>query len=178
MRRVPLLRSMRSLAATLVLCGLVLVSAAWVSAPPPPPKFWSVARCERALRGHYLIHNAEGHNFSAGETICVGTGGPRACKWTAGHRSRLYSEFKVFTRSRYIGGVVRSFTLTTRGGPGLFGVRNGGDPYVGWPAFFYFSPASVRLLAPDSTPASFRSMVAPMAAHLTQQENASDCTGG
>ena len=169
---------MRFLATTLLLCGLgLLVSASVGAAPRPPPKFWSVARCEQALRAHDLIRNAEGHGFHAGETICVGTGGPAACKWTAGHRSRLYSEFAVFTRSRYVGSVVRSFMLTTRGGPGLYGVRRGGDQYVGWPAFFYFSPTSVRLLARDSTPAGFRSIVAPITAHLAQQENASACKG-
>ena len=110
---------LRFLATTLLLCGLGLLVSASVGAAPPPPKFWSVARCEQALRAHDLIHNAEGHGFHAGETICVGTGGPAACKWTAGHRSRLYSEFAVFTRSRYVGTVVRSFMLTTRGGPGL-----------------------------------------------------------
>jgi hypothetical protein len=169
---------MRYQAVALLLCGLgLLVSGSAAASPQPPPKYWSVARCEQALRLHDLIHTSEGHNFHAGETACVGTGGSRDCKWTAGHRSRLYSQFMVFTRSRYIGSIIRSFTLATRGGPGLYGVRNGGDQYVGWPAFFYFSPASVRLLARDSTRASFRSIVAPIATRLTQQENASGCRG-
>jgi hypothetical protein len=166
-------------ASTLVSGSLLLLAAGWAAAaPPPPPKFWSVARCEQAVHVHDLIHNAEGHNFHAGETVCVGTGGSRDCKWTAGRRSRLYSQFTVFTRSRYVGSIIRSFTLTTRGGPGLYGVRNGGEQYAGWPAFFYYSPTSVRLLARNSTPASFRSIVAPTTARLAQQEKASGCRGG
>jgi hypothetical protein len=171
---------MRSLA-MLVLFGVVLVAAGRVSAAPlPPPKFWSPARCERVLQ---LYGDREGgltvagHGFHIGLVICVGGGGPRACKWTFDHRSRLYSQFTVFSRSRYVGGVVRSFTLFTRGGPGLIRyAHHAGDQYVGWPGDYYMSAASVRLLATGVSQARFRSIVAPLAARLSQQENASGCT--
>ena len=173
---------MRSLA-MLVLLSLVLGAAASADAatpPPPPPKFWTANRCERTLlrypdEGGSTV---DGYGFHVGLAICVGTGGPHACKWTTVQRSRLYSQFTVFSRSRYVGGTVRSFTLTTRGGPGLVANRHhAGDQYVGWPADYYMSPASVRQLATNATPARFRSIVAPLAAHLTQQENAIACTG-
>ena len=173
---------MRSLA-MLVLLSLVLGAAASADAatpPPPPPKFWTANRCERTLlrypdEGGSTV---DGYGFHVGLAICVGTGGPHACKWTTVQRSRLYSQFTVFSRSRYVGGTVRSFTLTTRGGPGLVPDRHiFGDRYVGWPADYYMSPASVRQLATDTTPARFRSIVAPLAARLTQQANATACTG-
>jgi hypothetical protein len=169
-----------SLAATLVLCSLGLLVSAWAGAvPKPPPKFWSVSRCERVLHARdYGIPTAEGHGFHVGQLVCVGTGGTQACRWTSGHRSRLYSEFRVFGRARYIGSIVRSWTLATRSGHGLVRLgHHAGDQYVGWPADFYVSPMSVRLLATSSTPASFRSIVAPIAARLTQQENATGCRG-
>ncbi|MDP9286043.1 MAG: hypothetical protein M3P41_13975, partial [Actinomycetota bacterium] len=60
----------------------------------------------------------------------------------------------VFTRSRLGGGIVRSWTLATRGGHGLVPVRHhAGDQYVGWPPDFYMS--SVKLLATDATQARF-----------------------
>jgi hypothetical protein len=148
------------------------------AAPKPPPRFWGVSRCERTL--HMFEHGGvtvDGHGFHNGLVICVGNGGPSACRWTVGHRARLYTQFTVFARSRYIGGVVRSFTLATRGGPGL--VRQGhhaGDQYAGWPADYYMAPASVRLLATSATPARFRSIVAPLAARLRHQESAAGCT--
>jgi hypothetical protein len=173
---------MRSLAATLVLCSLVLVTAGWADAAPPPPpaKFWTVSRCERVLHAYdYALPTADGHRFHVGQRVCVATGGPHTCKWTFGHTSRLYSGFTVFTRSRYIGGVVRSWTLATRGGHGLVGMwHRAGDWDAGWPPDFYMSPVSVNLLATNAAPARFRSIVAPMAALLTQQENATGCTGG
>jgi hypothetical protein len=172
------------LIAILALFGVVLVTAGWVRAappPPPPPKFWTVSRCERTLHAYGDREGgltASGHGFHIGLVICVGAGGPRACRWASGHRSRLYSQFTVFSRSRYVGGVVRSFTLATRGGPGLYPyAHHAGDQYVGWPADYYMSPASVRLLATNASPARFRSIVAPIAARLTQQENATGCTG-
>jgi hypothetical protein len=170
---------MRSLVAALVLCGLGVPLSAWASAPPPPPKFWSVSRCERVLHRHdYLIPTALSYGFHVGQLLCVGTGGPQACRWTSGHRSRQYSEFRVFGRTRYIGSIVRSWTLATRGGPGLVGVgARAGDAYVGWPPAFYVSPTSVRLLAASSTRADFRSIVAPISARLTHEENATRCTG-
>ena len=93
-------------------------------------------------------------------------------------RSRLYSRFLVFSRSRYVGGIVRSWTLATRGGAGLVAVRrHGGEAYAGWPGDFYTSPSSVKLLAPNASPARFRSIVAPLAARVREQENATGCTG-
>jgi hypothetical protein len=170
-----------SFAAKLVPSALVLMTAATaVAASPPaqPPKFWTVSRCEQVFRARdHWVPNAQGYVFHLGLTICVGTGGPEACLWTAGRRSRLYSQFTVFTRSRYIGGAVRSFTLTTRAGHGLVRIGPAGDQYLKWPAEFYFAPASVRLLATESTPARFRTIVAPLAAHVTEQENADGCTG-
>jgi hypothetical protein len=169
--------------ATLVLLSLGLGAAASADAatpPPAPPKFWTANRCERTLLRYPAEggSTADGYGFHVGLAICVGTGGPNACKWTTDHRSRLYSQFTVFSRSRYVGGTVRTFTLTTRGGPGL--VREGhhaGDQFVGWPADYYMSPASVRQLATSTTPARFHSIVTPLAAHLTRQENATACTG-
>jgi hypothetical protein len=38
------------------------------------------------------------------------------------------------------------------------------------------SPASVRLLSTNASPARFRSIVATIATRLTQQENATGCT--
>jgi hypothetical protein len=138
-----------------------------------------VSRCEEAFRTRDRgIQTAEGWGFHVGLVICVGTGGPPACLWAPGHRSRLFSEFAVFARTRYIGSIVRSFTLETRAGPGLVRVgHHGGDQYVGWPADFYTSPTSVKMLAAQSTPAGFRSLVAPIAERLTQVENATGCTG-
>jgi len=173
---------MRSLAATIVFCGFVLLACGWADAalppPPPPPKFWAASRCQRTLHRYAFEggQTVKGYGFHVGLTLCVGTGGPHACTWAPGHRSRLYSRFAVLSRSP--DGVVRSFTLATRGGPGL--VREGhhaGDQYVGWPADYYMSPASVRQLATNTTPARFHSIVAPLAARLTRQENATGCTG-
>jgi hypothetical protein len=174
---------MRVFAATFVLGSVALVTAGWAAAakppPPPPPKFWSVNRCERVLTTRdYSIPTAEGYGFHAKQTICVGTGGPTACEWTSAHRSRRYAAFRVFGRARYIGSIVRSWTLGTRGGHGLVGIgHHAGDAYVGWPADFYVSPASVRLLASSSTSAGFRAIVGPIAARLRQQENMTGCTG-
>lgn len=174
---------MRSLAAALVLCSLVLVAAGAVAAakpPPQPPKFWSVSRCERVLHMRdYVYPTAQGYGFHVQQAVCVGTGGPNACEWMSDHRARLFSEFRVFGRSRHIGSIVRSWTLATRGGHGLVRIgHHAGDQYVGWPADFYVSPASVRLLATTSTPAGYRSIVAPIAARLTRQENAAGCASG
>jgi hypothetical protein len=177
-----MLGSMRVLAATVALSSLGLLVSAWAGAvPKPPPKFWSVSRCERVLARDYGFPTAEGHRFHVDHAVCVGTGGPHACKWTSDHRSRLYSEFRVFGRSRYIGSIVRSWTLATRRGHGLVGIQHPAGGQVrgprGGPPDFYVSPVSVRLLATSSTPASFRSIVAPIAARVAQQENATRCTG-
>ena len=169
---------MRLLAATLLLCGLGLLVSASVGAAPPPPKFWTASRCEQVLLDFYRgphaarLSTGNGHNFGLGQAICVGSGGPHACRWTTGHRSRLYSEFRVFTRSPLNGGVVRSWTLATRAGHGLVAVAHRAVPFL---PDFYMS--RTKLLASDATPARFRSVVAPIAARLTRQENASGCTG-
>ena len=131
----------------------------------------------RASARWFPLPDGNGHNFHAGQAICVGSGGPDACRWTAGHRSRLNSEFRVFTRSPLNGGVVRSFTLTTRSGRSLVPVaHHAGDQYGGWPPDFFMS--STRRLATDVSPARFRSVVATIAAQLTQPEKATGCTGG
>ena len=121
---------------------------------------------------------ADGYFFHVGLRVCVGMGGSQACEWAADHRSRLYSQFRVFSRSRYVGGIVRSWTLTTRGGVGLVAIRRPRRTSIRRlaPADYFMSPASVRLVAPDATPALFRSIVAPIAARLTQQQNTTDCT--
>ena len=177
--------AMRSLAATLLLCGLgLLVPGSAGAVPKPPPKFWSPGRCERVLLGVYggptfgfPLRTGDGHNFHVAQAICVGSGGARACRWTTGHHSRLYSEFRVFTRSRLNGGIVRSWTLATRGGDGLVPVgHHAGDQYAGWPPDFYMS--SVKLIARDATLARFRSITASIVARLTQQNNATGCRGG
>jgi hypothetical protein len=175
------LRLMCSVAAMLVLGSVVLLSAGWAGAvPPTPAKFWTVSQCQGVLHAQdYLLPTANGHGFHVGERVCVGTGGPPACRWTSDHRSRLHSKFRVFTRSRDFRGTVRAWTLATRGGNGLVGIRyRAGDQYAGWPQDFYMSPGSVRLLARRSTSARFRSIVAPIAARITQQGNAAGCTGG
>jgi hypothetical protein len=172
---------MRFLTTTVVSCGLFL-SVGWAAAapPPPPPKFWSQAHCERVVAWH--------HSWSPSrQVICVGTGGPSGCRWTSGHRARLYSEFMVFTRYDHtnvrgvgfgvVPGVVRSVRLSTRARPGFVSIRRHfGDQYAGWTADFF--TAHRRLLATGATSARFRSIVAPMAARGTQQENATGCTGG
>ena len=168
----------RLLAASLVLCGLGLFATSSAGAvPKQPPKFWSPARCARAMLERPITPPLQ--------VICVGTGGPSTCRWTSGHRARLYSEFTVFTRYRqgYVPsagllepGVVRSFTLATRARPGLARiVHHYGDQYAGWPADFFKD--HVRVLATHTTPARFRSLVAPIAARLTRNET-TGCTGG
>jgi hypothetical protein len=160
-----------------VVLGSVLLGAAGLAAaapPPPPPKYWSLARCERVmLTQHPAVR----------QVLCVGSGGPTTCRWTNGHRARLYSQLKVFTRLRQRNvagsvepGVVRSFTLATRARTGFDPiVHHYGDQYVGWPADFFLS--HVRLLAIRTNAARFRSIVAPIAARLRQQGNATGCTG-
>src|SRR6476646_6659706 len=169
---------MRFLTVTVVSCVLLLSAAESAGAVPnPPPKFWSSARCERVMAWHRSYSPPR-------QVICVGIGGVTACRWTSGHRARLYSEFMVFTRYghtyvRGVGnepGVVRSLMLSTRARPDFVPVhRHLGDQYIGWPADFYTRHR--RLLATHSSPAHFRSIIGPIAAALTQQENASGCTG-
>jgi hypothetical protein len=119
------------------------------------------------------LTTAAGDYFHAGITICIGTGGPQACRWTAG-RPRVFSQFKVFTRARF-GGIVRSFTIATRAGHGLIRIGHHAEDNN---ADFYMDPVSVQLLAPSSTPARFHTIVSPLAAALTRQENTAACTGG
>ena len=165
-------------ALTLVLCGVGLVVVGSSAAvPKPPSEFWSPARCERAMLARPLAPPEQ--------VVCVGTGGPTACRWTTGHRVRLFSEFMVFMRHRYSAGeglgphdgVVRSFTLATRARPGFHRVvSHWGDQYAGWPADFF--KRQVTRVANNATPAEFRSIVAPIAAQLTQHENATGCGSG
>src|SRR5690349_257801 len=103
---------MRSLVAMMMLfsLGLLVCASAGAASPPPlpPPKFWSVSRCGQVFRARdHWVPTADGYPFHLGLTVCVGTGGPEACTWASGHRSRRYSQFTVFTRSRFVGGVVR-----------------------------------------------------------------------
>jgi hypothetical protein len=171
-----MLRSMRVREAVPLLCGLaLLVPASADAAPKPPPKFWSTARCERVMLTQHP---------SVSQVLCVGSRKPARCRWTSGHRARLYSEFTVFTRLRQryvpianqvVPGVVRSFTLATRARHGFDAIRHHwGDQYIGWPADFFIAHA--RLLATRVTPARFRSIVAPIAARL-MQEKTTGCAG-
>lgn len=168
---------LRFFAFPLALCGVALfVVASAAAVPKPPPKYWSPARCERAMEDRPLA--------PPGQVVCVGTGGPQRCRWTSGKRARLYSEFTVFMRHGYAyveglgghNGVVRSFTLATRARPGFHRiVSHWGDQYVGWPADFF--KRHVAVLATNATPAEFRSIVAPISARLGRQENATGCMG-
>jgi hypothetical protein len=163
----------RLVAVALVALVMAGVAAAAKRPPPAPPKFWSVGRCERVLQHDYVLPTAEGWAFHVRQAICVGTG---ACARTSDHGARLYSEFTVFGRAHYIGSIVRSWTLATRGSKGFLPIgRPGGDAYAGWPAVFFVPPTSVRLLATSSTAASYRALVAPIAAGLTRQESATGC---
>lgn len=156
-------------AVILALCCLgILVVGSAGAVPKPQPKFWSEARCERVLpKQHPAIL----------QVICAGSGGPGSCRWTRGHRVRLYSELKVFAwysqanftsigMSGLEPGVVRSFTLATRARPG-FGriVHHYGDLYAGWPADFYMG--HVRLVGTNVSAGRFRALVAPLAAEKT-----------
>ena len=97
------------------------------------------------------------------EAICIGIGGPSACRWTKG-RARLYSQFRVFTRYRRLyvpttrnGGfdVVRALTLSTRARPGFARiVHHYGDDYAGWPADYFIR--HVTVLATDVQSCSVR----------------------
>lgn len=168
---------MSRLAAVAVLALVISGAATAAKRPPPtPPKFWSVSRCERVLQHDYVLPTVEAWGFHVQQAICVGTG---ACEWTSGHGARLYSEFNVFGRAHYIGSIVRSWTLATRGGKGFVPIgRPGGDAHAGWPAAFFMPPASVKLLAKTSTPTSYRALVAPIAAGLKRQELATGCAAG
>ena len=165
----------RLLATMLVICGAGLLAAAPLGAvPKPPPKFWSAARCERTMLSR---------QGTPRQAICIGIGGPSACRWTKG-RARLYSEFRVFTRYEqlYVPAarsgqfdVVRALTLSTRARPGFARiVHHYGDPYAGWPADYFIR--HVTVLATDVSQARFRPLVAPIAARLKAAES-TNCTG-
>lgn len=178
----------RALASTLVVgsLGLLLVVSAG-AVPKPPPKYWGTTRCEHVLLdvygygshfapGGFPLPTGDGHGFHLAQATCIGSDRPQYCRWAASHRGRLYSEFTVLARSPLNGGVVRSFTLATRAGPGLVKiVHHFGDRYVGWPADFYIS--STRLLATDVSPTGFRSLVEPLAARVVDSVHAVNCTG-
>ena len=170
-------RLISTLVAMLVLGGLVAAGSAG-AVPKAPPRFWSVARCERVLpEEHPAIR----------QLICVGSGDASACRWTSGHRARLYSELTVFAWYRHanfttIGmhgvepGVVRSFTLATRARRGFARINHGsGDAYAGWPADFFM--AHVRLVGTHVSRAGFRAFVAPLTTKLAQHEKTTNCTG-
>ena len=163
--------------ATLVLCwlGLLVVGPAG-AVPKPSPRFWSVARCERVLpKEHPGIR----------QVLCVGNGGPSSCRWTSGHRERLYSQLRVFAWYRHanfsslgmIGlepGVVRSFTLATRARPGFARiVHRYGDAWAGWPADFYMG--HVRLLGTHVNKHAFGAFVAARVAKLADREQSVNC---
>ena len=81
---------------------------------------WSVrpVRCQSRRRssGHPLAASGNAGRPLAPprQVLCVGTGGPSACRWTSGHRVRLYSEFTVFARYRqaYVEGVGRLYAAS------------------------------------------------------------------
>lgn len=164
------------LAATFVLGGLSAAGSRG-AVPKAPPEFWSPARCERVLpEEHPGIR----------QLVCVGSGGAAACRWTTGHRARLYSELTVLAWYRQANfsslgmhglepGVVRSFTLATRARRGFARiVHRYGDEYVGWPADFYM--AHVRLLGTHIGMARFGAFVATIAAKLTREESTVNCS--
>jgi hypothetical protein len=170
-----MLRSMRVQVAVLLLCGFgLLVAASGGAVTKPPPKFWSAARCERVMLTQHP---------SVSQVLCVGSGGPARCRWTSGHRVRLYSEFTVFTRvlrRNRTGevwvepGFVRSFTLATRARPGFGPIFHlHGD--LPWPADFFMGHVRVLRKRPVAA-AQFNPIFAPIAARL-MQERISSCTG-
>jgi hypothetical protein len=175
-------RLIRLLLVTSVVCtsGLLVIASAG-AVPKPQAKFWTANRCEQVFRRHsYALRTLEGHHFWVGRAVCVGAGGSNACEWTSGHRSRLYSEFTVFTRARVIGGIVRSFTIATRSERGFVktGRHDATIRYAGFPAYFYMSPSSVKILARTSTAARFRSIVGLTAARQIEADKTTNCAFG
>ena len=85
---------MRTVAGTVIVfsLGLLVIGSAG-AVPKSPPKFWSPARCERVMLARPLAPPRQ--------VLCVASGGSSTCRWTSGHRTRLYSEFTVFTRYRH-----------------------------------------------------------------------------
>jgi hypothetical protein len=170
-------RSISLPVAALVL-GVVFAAAAVGAVPKAPPSFWSPARCERVL--------PEEHPKMQ-QVVCVGSGGPSSCRWTNGHRARLYSQLTVFAWNQHANfttlgmhsvepGVVRSFTLATRARPGFARIVHAyGDAYVDWPADFYM--AHVRLLGTHVNKHAFGAFVAARAARLADHELSINCAG-
>jgi len=171
-------RLISALVASLVLGSLVAAGAAG-AVPKPPPRFWSAARCERVL--------PELHPKAFQQVICVGSGGPSSCRWSAGQSTRLYSQLTVFAWVRHANfstlgmhtvepGVVRSFTLATRARPGFARiVYLGGDAFAGWPPQFYMG--RVRLLGTHVNKHAFGGFVAMRVAELAARERTISCTG-
>jgi hypothetical protein len=176
----------RVVVAMLAGSGLAFVTLGAAGAVPQPlPKYWSAARCERTLldRPRHLVK----------QVLCVPSSRPEGCRWTTGHRTRLYSEFTVLVRYRdaavgwvfgqkktvvghLAAGVVRSFILATRAQPGLHPIAHDwGDAYVGRPPDFY--EGHDHDLATNITSTRFRSFVAPIAAPLLQQASTINCSG-
>ena len=166
------------LATTVGSCCLVLLVVGSAGAvPKPSPRFWTAARCERVLpTEHPAIR----------QIICVGSGGPSSCRWTSGHRVRLYSQLRVFAWYRHANfstlgmtavepGVVRSFTLATRARPGFARiVHRYGDAWEGWPADFYMG--HVRLLGTHVNKHAFGAFVANRVAKIADHEQTINCT--
>ena len=169
---------MRCVAAIVVACSLgLLVIGSAAAVPKPSPQFWSTGLCERLLpEEHPGIR----------QVVCVGSGGPSDCRWTSGHRARLFSELRVFAWYRQanfssIGmtglepGVVRSFTLATRARPGFARiVHHYGDAWVGQPADFYM--AQVRLLGTHVNKHAFGAFVAKSVAKIVDDGRTTGCT--
>jgi len=131
--------------------------------PKPLPKFWSPARCEHVMGERPITPPAQ--------VVCLGSGGPANCRWTSGHRARVYSQFTVFA---LYGIAIRSFTLLTRPRPGFVAVpHDWGGAYAGWPPDFYRSKIVLR---GPPFPARFRADVAAKAASLRRHDTAV-CTG-
>jgi hypothetical protein len=154
---------------------LVVGSAAAV--PKPSPRFWSVDYCERVLpKEHPGIR----------QIICVGDGGPAACRWTSGHRGRVFSQLRVFAWYRHANfsslgmtdvesGVIRSFALATRAQPGFTRIVHlYGDAYEGWPADFWMG--HVRLLGTHVNKHAFGAFVAATVAKLAAHERTVNCS--
>jgi len=170
-----MLWSMRVPVTALLLCGFsLLVTASAGAVPKPPPKFWSPAHCEQ------VIHTRHPKVL---QVRCVGSARPENCRWTSGHRARVFSQLTVFTRVGQLNsagepGVVRSFRLSTRARPRFDPIPQGyGDQYTGWPAVYYMG--HLKVLATHVPQARFRSVVDPIAARLMKdQQKTTSCTGG
>lgn len=125
------------------------------------------------------------HPAGMRHVVCIGSGGPSSCRWTSGHRAKLYSELQVFAWAPHADfsgqgmqniepGVVRSFTLATRARPGFYRVYHlYGDAYIGWPPDFYM--AHVRVVGTHVAEARFNAVVARLAARFAQSAKTTHC---